>query len=471
MTQFNTKTPHTISLLSALIIANLSSAAVASDHYVDDDGLECPHSTYHTSIQDAVDAAVDGDTVYVYPGTYTGSGDEVVSLTFTDFSMYGVSVNGQRPKIDGENDRRCISIEGPDDLLTGEINVENFDLENGYAVRDGGGIHAIGDVEITDVNIFNCHAGGSGGALMVALPSFTQPGYTSVNFQYSQVDYCTANLNGGGLAADEATLRVYHNEVSRCFAGEKGGGIAFTSPIHNALLKITGSASSPFSLSMNEAGEGGGGLWLSGSRSHHLVGLLLFENRTRGNGGGALFEDTTVQLGRFGIGVEVTRNVAMEHSDLSGGKGAGLCLINAEVSHDEDSWFHFDSNASEGDGAAIYMKHSSLELSQALFEGNVAVNERGGAIAAISCPSLLLDEVYLWDNIGLKGGALYLMNTFAQLTNLDGRGNTGTNGAALFVRGASSDVSVSDSLFMNNSPRHVRVISGSCTNAGGNSFN
>ena len=474
MTQHETQNTRKATLITALFIAAVTSSASAQIRYVDDDGLDCPHSPLYTTIQAAIDDSSEGDEVHVYPGTYTGTGNEVVSITFNDFYLRGVSVQGHRPKIDGENARRCITITGPDwlDLTHPGIRVLGFDLENGQTEDDGGGIYAEGNVMMTDLSIYQCNAEGSGGGLMAALPSFTQPFYTHVTLAESRVDYCTADLNGGGVSSEDAHLRVFGGEVTRCFAEKRGGGISFSAPIHAGQLFLYGlTDSEPLELSMNSANAGGGGLWLNGGGDHDISGLLFFENIARGNGGGALIEDAKVSLGRNNDGLQVTRNVTMERIDLTGGMGAGLCLFDSEINTVGDSWYLFDSNASEGDGAAIYMKHSSLELSQALFEGNVAVNERGGAITAISCPSLLLDEVYLWENTGLKGGALYLMNTFAQLTSLDVRGNTGTNGGALLVRGASSDVSVSDSLFMNNSPRHVRVISGSCTNAGGNSFN
>lgn len=474
MTQHETKYARKATLITALFIAAITSSASAQIRYVDDDGLDCPHSPLYATIQAAIDDSSEGGEVHVYPGTYTGTGNEVVSITFNDFYLRGVSVQGRRPKIDGENDRRCITITGPDwfDLAHPGVRVLGFDLENGHTEDDGGGIHAAGNVMVTDLSIYKCNAEGSGGGLMAALPSFTQPFYTYVTLSQSRVDYCAAGLNGGGVSSEDAHLRIIGGEVTRCFAEERGGGVSFSAPIHAAQLSLYGlTDSEPLELSMNSAYAGGGGLWLNGGGDHEISGLLFFENMARGNGGGALIEGAKVSLGRNNDGLQVTRNVAMERIDMTGGMGAGLCLFDSEVTNAGDSWYLFDCNAGEGDGAALFMKRSTLELSQVLVEGNDAINERGGGFTAINCPSLVLEEAYFWENTGLKGGALYLMNSVATLTDMDVRKNTGTNGAALFVRGGSSDVSVSDSLFMNNSPRHVRVISGSCSNDGGNSFN
>ena len=53
----------------------ITSAALANPWYVDDDG-----KADFDNIQDAVVAASDGDMIFVYPGTYTSTADEVVNM-------------------------------------------------------------------------------------------------------------------------------------------------------------------------------------------------------------------------------------------------------------------------------------------------------------------------------------------------------------------------------------------------------
>ena len=58
-----------------LISALITSAALADTWTVDDDG-----AADFDNIQSAVDASSDGDEIIVMPGTYTGSGEYVISM-------------------------------------------------------------------------------------------------------------------------------------------------------------------------------------------------------------------------------------------------------------------------------------------------------------------------------------------------------------------------------------------------------
>ena len=62
-------------LITCLIICVLSNTALAEVWSVDDDG-----KADFDNIQAAVDAAGNGDEIVVMPGTYTGTGDQVVDM-------------------------------------------------------------------------------------------------------------------------------------------------------------------------------------------------------------------------------------------------------------------------------------------------------------------------------------------------------------------------------------------------------
>ncbi|ADE35675.1 right-handed parallel beta-helix repeat-containing protein [Methanohalophilus mahii] len=74
-----------ILLASSVVLVLLSSVSLAAEITVDDDGTED-----YTTIQAAVNAAVDDDTILVYPGTYSENVDVGKELNIT--SVGGVSV-------------------------------------------------------------------------------------------------------------------------------------------------------------------------------------------------------------------------------------------------------------------------------------------------------------------------------------------------------------------------------------------
>ena len=85
---------------TALISMFITSTALADTWTVDDDG-----KADFDNIQAAVDASSDGDEIVVMPGTYTGTGDEVVNMLGKAVWLH--SIDGPETTfIDGEGVRR-----------------------------------------------------------------------------------------------------------------------------------------------------------------------------------------------------------------------------------------------------------------------------------------------------------------------------------------------------------------------------
>jgi len=89
----------------------------------------------YTTIQDAIDAANDGDVIYVYPGIYNEN-------VFVD---KGVSIVGNNATIDGNASGNVVHI------------TANFTSISGFAVENSGDNAAGILVQAYDVEIHNCN--------------------------------------------------------------------------------------------------------------------------------------------------------------------------------------------------------------------------------------------------------------------------------------------------------------------------
>ncbi|UCD56040.1 MAG: right-handed parallel beta-helix repeat-containing protein, partial [Candidatus Hydrogenedentota bacterium] len=173
--------PLTVALITLLFV---SGSAFADTHYVPDDFL---------TIQEALDRAVDGDTIIVRDGTHTGAGNK--NLDFGGKAVTLKSENGPANCIiDCENDDRAFTF---DDGEEADSVVDGFTVINGLATGSwpddhGGGISCerFSSPTITNCVISNNTAGGDGGGIVCYASSPT-------------ITNCTISANsaryGGGI--------------------------------------------------------------------------------------------------------------------------------------------------------------------------------------------------------------------------------------------------------------------------------
>lgn len=279
--------------IGAVMLLLITELAWCSVHRVPSD---------HPTIQEAIDAAADGDTVLVAPGTYTGDGNRGLELGSKNLCV--VSESGpENTIIDCESADRGFFFSGAQTLDT---TVRGFTIRNGRedfgagmrfgpnaaaCVRDcvfenghayawgfnghGGGISCGGDTYpiIEDCLFIGNVSTNLGGGLAIAQGS---PKVSRCEF----VDNCS-RLRGGGLYAESCTPVVKDCVFTENHASSSGGGMCLwrcASPrvtrcqfIHN--------------WSLGEYYGWGGGLYSRGYNAPH-ISFCTFDSNSANEGGG-----------------------------------------------------------------------------------------------------------------------------------------------------------------------------------------
>jgi hypothetical protein len=225
------------------------------------------------TIQSAITAASNGDTVQVAAGTY------VENLNFSGKAINVTSVQGPAVTIiDGNQAGSVVTFasgEGPQSVLNG------FTVRNGNVTAsagEGGGISiANSSPTITGNTIINNSAANGGGGISVSFGSPLIQGNLIKN--NGQTSGYSGGIGGGGIAiVGTSSAQILNNNVSNnSWSSSSGGGItlfaAGTPMIENNVV------------SYNSAYSQGGGFYIVNQSDASIVQNLIVGN-TAGTGGG-----------------------------------------------------------------------------------------------------------------------------------------------------------------------------------------
>lgn len=191
-----------VSLL--LLLFSASGAWVATLHVPDEYG----------TIQDGIDASVDGDTVLVADGTYTGEGSK--NLTYEGRAIAVVSENGAGVTvIDCEGDGRgFLFISGEDSLSM----LQGFTITNGFTTGDGAGISCENSSPVISNCIITGNMADSGGGFYFY--------YSSPTVMNCIVTENTADYRGGAFDCRLSDPDIINCAISSNSA-KYGGGFYF----------------------------------------------------------------------------------------------------------------------------------------------------------------------------------------------------------------------------------------------------
>ncbi len=271
--------PATAALLAALCLA--AAPAGATDRHV---------PAQYATIQAAIDAAANGDTIYVAAGTYTSTTDPVVNWNGKSIALVGAGAG--QTIIDGQNDRRCLNLVN----VPATARMEGFTVTGANADGGGGMLLERSSLMLTNNTFTDNRATVYGGGMFLdrSSPTLTNNTFTGNS---------ATNL-GGGMHISSSSPTLTNNTFTGNSATDSGG--MFLSSSSSPML-----ANNTFTG--NSADRGGGmQLWCS---SPTLTSNTFTGNSAAWDGGGMLllFSSPTLTSNTF------TGNSAGEY-------GGGMCL-------------------------------------------------------------------------------------------------------------------------------------------------
>lgn len=311
-----------------------------------------------STIQAAINAAVDGDIVIVEPNTYTGDGNR--DIDFNGLAITVRSTDPDDPDIVAATIIDCNGIpgdpgiphrgfyfnsgEGPDSVLSGVT------ITNAYASL-GGAIHCDADATIRNCVMTGNSSYGGGGiytgsyrspiiinCLFSINSAFDGGGIYNEIYSTPSITNCTfsgnsANHSGGGIFNRQANPNIANCDFIANSAGDDGGGMDSDFLCNPTVTNCI--------FNKNSAGDDGGGM---GGRPGTITNCIFSNNSASGRGGGTcyfskkmtnctLYGNTADEGGGIYVnrsGLTLTNNIIWGNSD-SGGMDESAQIDNDEI--------------------------------------------------------------------------------------------------------------------------------------------
>ena len=394
-----------------------------SDIYVPDD---------HPTIQDAIDAALDGDNVIVRQGTY------LEHITFYGKAICVKSKSGPSvTMIDGSHDYRVVKFQ------FGEGNssrLEGFTITNG----NDSGIYCWQSSPTLVNNRVNWTKYGSASGLVCSENS--HPVVTSCRFYNNKayginnqgnsnpvVTYCDLSRNNGGMRNQDNSNPL----VSNCLFDDNSNSSGMENwSSHPTVENCT--------FSNNVGGMHGGGIYCRENSRPIVAGCTFIGNRAGSVGGG------------IGNGYEsnntstVTNCLFIQNSASSGG-GVGNTDDGSDATY--TNCLFLENTATTGHGGGFSASGSSPRLINCSFIGNEADDNGGGFSGGVNAA---LINCLFTINSAENGGGAYLSGQ-PTLDNCTFTGGYATlDGGGIYCSDGSSPV-VTNSILWNDTPDEIYV--------------
>ncbi len=389
---------------SSRAIESLESRLLLSTtRYVDINSIGPAHNgaswaTAYLNPQEALAAAVSGDTIRVADGTYNPTAGTDRNISFN--LKTGVSLLGGYAGY-GASDPNARDIAGSMTILSGDIGTIGTNTDNSYHVVLGSGTTATAVLDG-----FTITAGNANGS-------------------------SSPTNSGGGMYISAGSPTVTNCTYSANSASHSGGGM-----YNAASPKLTNCT-----FIGNSASYAGGGMY-NGSSSPTLANCIFSGNSasgTNGNGGGMY---------------NASSSPALTNCTFSGNSAnTGGAMYNSSSSAMLTSCT-FSGNAALG-GGGMHNSHSSPALTNCSFSGNSA-NTGGAMYNALSSAPALTNCTFSGNSVsGSVGYAGGILNDSSSptLINCAFSGNSASNDGGGMYNGNSSSLTLINCSFSGNSAR------------------
>jgi parallel beta-helix repeat protein len=424
------------------------------------------------TIQAGIDMAVDGDTVLVADGTYTGNGNR--DIDFNGKAIVVMSENGPDVTIiDCEGSyldyhRGFYFHSGENESSV----VQGFTIQNGYAYEDywpqnaGGGIlcssssPTIIDNTITENTVYGDGGGIScwdsspiirgntitgnmcidwgGGISCQTNSSPTITGNTITdNYGSSKGGgiLCTSNSSpsitgntitgnyafwdGSGISCLDSSPTITGNTITANTVDYDGGGISCddSSPI------ITGNT-----ITGNMAQSRGGGIWCFSLSDPTITDNMISGNTANSDGGGVWCSTSSSPTitgntitGNEGVGIVCEDDITINENAITYNNGSGIvCGLDMRI----------EGNTITGNnGSGISCRGYSTIVGNSIIGNNA---DQGGGILCADGPLSLYCNTIV-ENTANNGGGIYCSNSTMNITNSILYGNDAAEGEAIYL--------------------------------------
>jgi parallel beta-helix repeat protein len=274
--------------------------------------LNVPFS--YPTIQAAIDASANGDTVLVAPGTY-----------FENISFNGKLItvqSAQGPSVTIIDGGGVAPVANFSNAETPAAVLQGFTLQHGNApfayAYEGAGVHISGaSPTIVDNLITANSACGSGTGISVAFASpVIRDNTITGNFKQAG---CSGDGGGGIYVRGAASAQIIHNTITNN-TSDFGGGIDLFASGTPTLMDNT--------ISNNTAGIQGGGVYMVNQSDATIVQNLVTGNTSAQSGGGFYISIPSGDRGPLLVNNTVAGNSGSDSSVFLGGFDAQVQLAN-----------------------------------------------------------------------------------------------------------------------------------------------